>query len=165
MPLDAFRVRQANTHDLSALGRMGAQLMRTHFAFDSQRFMAPPVDAEEGYGWFLGTQMEAPDGVVFVAERDDRVIGYAYAALEPLNWKELRDAAGFIHDVYVEEAARGAGVAVALVEACVEWLRSRGAPRVLLWTAAPNAAAQRLFERLGFRHTMIEMTRETPRDA
>jgi RimJ/RimL family protein N-acetyltransferase len=27
-------------------------------------------------------------------------------------------------------------------------------------TAAPNAPAQRLFERAGFRRTMIEMTRE-----
>jgi RimJ/RimL family protein N-acetyltransferase len=30
----------------------------------------------------------------------------------------------------------------------------------MLWTAAPNAGAQRLFERLGFRQTMIEMTRD-----
>lgn len=48
----------------------------------------------------------------------------------------------------------------ALVEECVRWLAGRGAPRVLLWTAAPNEAARRLFEQLGFRQTMIEMTRE-----
>jgi ribosomal protein S18 acetylase RimI-like enzyme len=33
-------------------------------------------------------------------------------------------------------------------------------PRVLLMTAEQNASAQRLFARLGFRRTMIEMTRE-----
>ena len=42
----------------------------------------------------------------------------------------------------------------------MEWLREHGAPRVILWTAAPNEAAQRLFRRLGFRETMIEMTKE-----
>jgi len=88
--------------------------------------------------------------VVLVAESGGRVVGYAYAAMEPLSWKELRDAAGFIHDVYVDEAAREAGVASALVEACVRWLSDRGAPRVLLWTAVPNDTARRLFERLGF---------------
>jgi len=36
-------------------------------------------------------------------------------------------------------------------------------PRIVLWTAAPNEAARRLFERLGFRHTMTEMTKEIPR--
>ena len=41
-----------------------------------------------------------------------------------------------------------------------EWFRSVGAPRVVLWTADKNQGAQRLFTRLGFRRTMIEMTRE-----
>jgi RimJ/RimL family protein N-acetyltransferase len=44
----------------------------------------------------------------------------------------------------------------------MEWLHRRGAPRVVLWTADRNSAAQRLFERLGFRRTMIEMTKELP---
>jgi ribosomal protein S18 acetylase RimI-like enzyme len=47
-----------------------------------------------------------------------------------------------------------------LIEKAVEWLRERGAPRVVLWTAENNAGAQQLFAKLGFRRTMIEMTRE-----
>ena len=39
-------------------------------------------------------------------------------------------------------------------------LRERGAPRVLLFTAEKNHSAQAVFERAGFRRTMIEMTRE-----
>jgi RimJ/RimL family protein N-acetyltransferase len=31
---------------------------------------------------------------------------------------------------------------------------------VVLWSADRNEAAQRLFERLGFRTTMVEMTKE-----
>lgn len=161
MPPDDLHVRSATAGDKSHLGRMGAKLMRTHYEFDRQRFMTPPPDADKGYGGFLSSQLDEADAIVLVAELGNRVVGYIYAQLEPRNWKELRDAAGFIHDVYVDESARGAGVATALVEAGVQWLRSRGAPRVLLWTAAPNAAAQRLFERLGFRRTMIEMTKET----
>ena len=83
-----------------------------------------------------------------------------FAGLEPLSWKELRDACGFIHDVVVDEAGRRLGIATALIEAAVEWLRSRGAPRVMLWTANRNVGARRLFEQLGFRPTMVEMTRE-----
>jgi ribosomal protein S18 acetylase RimI-like enzyme len=47
-----------------------------------------------------------------------------------------------------------------LLDAALTWLRERGAPRVVLSTAAQNETAQRLFEKLGFRRTMIEMTRE-----
>jgi len=145
-------VRAAERRDLPALGRLGALLVRAHSGFDRERFMVPPGSLEEGYAWFLGTQLDEEDVVVYVAERaggGGEVLGYVYAGLEPLSWKELREAAGFIHDVVVDEAAA--------------WLEARGAPRVILWTAEKNAAAQRLFARLGFRRTMIEMTRERSR--
>jgi ribosomal protein S18 acetylase RimI-like enzyme len=153
-------IRRATRADLPALGRLGALLMRTHYGFDRQRFMNPGEDPESGYAWFLGTQLADEDTVVFVAERGGVVIGYVYAGLEPQSWKELREAAGFIHDVAVDEAGRRAGVATQLVEAAIEWLRARGAPRAMLWSAEPNAPAQRLFTKLGFRRTMVEMTRE-----
>jgi GNAT superfamily N-acetyltransferase len=161
-------IRLANRDDLAALGRLGSMLVRLHHGFDAARFMAPARDAAEGYSWFLGTQLEQADAVVLVAEHDGRVIGYAYAGLEPMSWKELRGPAGFIHDVVVEEAAQGQGIGTGLMQAAADWLEDHGAPRVMLWTAEANPAAQRLFDRLGFRRTMIEMTREpsakTPRN-
>jgi GNAT superfamily N-acetyltransferase len=160
-PLAAdVRIRHATEADVPALGRLGASLMRLHYDFDRQRFLAPHGNPEEGYGWFLGSQLHDADATVFVAERAGQVVGYVYAGLEPLSWKELRDAAGFIHDVVVEDANRGGGIASALIETASLWLKAHGAPRVMLWTAERNHAAQRLFEQAGFRRTMIEMTRE-----
>ena len=153
-------IRRATRADVPALGRLGALLLRAHYEFDPLRFMAPGDQTEEGYGWFLGTQLRDPESVVLVADRGGAVVGYVYAGLEPQSWKELREACGFIHDVAVEDPARRAGVATALVRAAVDWLRERGAPRVVLWTAERNAAAQQLFARLGFRRTMTEMTLE-----
>jgi GNAT superfamily N-acetyltransferase len=153
-------VRPAGRGDLPALGRLGAALIRIHHDFDPQRFLAPPDEPEAGYAWFLGTQMRDPDACVLVAELDGEVVGYVYAGLEPMSWKELREAAGFIHDVVVADPHRGQGIGEALIERASDWLRGHGAPRVLLWTAEGNAAAQRLFLRRGFRRTMIEMTRE-----
>ena len=153
-------IRLATPADLPALGRLGALLMRTHHDFDPARFMDPGTDPADGYAWFLGRQLKDVDVVIFVAEQDGDVIGYVYAGLEPISWKELRDACGFVHDVVVDERGRRTGIATALIEKAVEWLRERGAPRVMLWTAEPNAGAQQLFAKLGFRRTMIEMTRE-----
>ena len=161
-------IRRATPSDLPALGRMGALLMRTHYALDQKRFLEPGANAEEGYAWFLGEQLKDDANViVLVAEPFDSaqgkrgdVIGYVYAALEPISWKELRDACGFIHDILVEERGRRSGVATALMEAAMAWLKEQGAPRVVLGTAEQNEGAQRLFERLGFRRTMVEMTKE-----
>ena len=153
-------IRLATLADLPALGRLGALLMRTHYEFDPQRFMNAGTDAADGYVWFLERQLEDSNVVVYVAEQEGEVVGYVYAGIEPISWKELRDECGFIHDVVVDERGRRSGTATALIDKAIEWMRERGMPRVMLWTAEKNAGAQQLFSKLGFRRTMIEMTRE-----
>ncbi len=153
-------IRPAEPRDAQALGRFGAMLMRTHYTFDPQRFLAVSGGAESGYASFLRSQLADEDALVLVAELEGQVVGYVFAGLEPLSWKELRGPAGFVHDLLVLDEARHSGAGTALMNAAIEWLRGRGAPRVMLWTAEQNADAQRLFARLGFRRTMIEMTRE-----
>jgi ribosomal protein S18 acetylase RimI-like enzyme len=156
----AVMIRRATSADLEPLGRLGALLMRTHYAFDRQRFLAPGDDPEGGYAWFLETQLSDADVAVFVADRAGAIVGYIYVGLEKMSWRELRGPAGFIHDIVVDESARQTGVARALLSAAIDWLREQGAPRVMLWTATQNDRAQRLFEAAGFRRTMVEMTLE-----
>ena len=164
MPADTT-IRRAGERDVPALGRLGAALMRTHFAFDERRFLAPGDDAESGYARFLGTQLQASDTLLMVAEQaapdgSAGIVGYVYAGIEPLSWKELRDEAGFVHDLLVTPAARHTGVGLRLLDSAIEWLREQRMPRVVLWTATPNDGARRLFEGRGFRSTMVEMTLE-----
>ena len=160
MPDAEVHVRRATRGDLPVLGRLGAHLMHVHYEFDRRRFVAPTGDPAAGYARFLGTQIDATDATVLVAERDGAVLGYVYAGIEPFSWKELREEAGFVHDIVVDAAERRSGVANALMDAAVSWVQAQGVRSVMLWTAAPNEGAQRLFERLGFRRTMIEMTRD-----
>ena len=134
--------------------------MRVHYRFDEQRFMKPGDDPEGGYEWFLRTQLHEDDVLVLVAEQKGEVLGYIYAAIEPQSWKELREECGYIHDVAITEEGRRAGLATALIEDALDWFRARGMPRVILGTAERNEVAQRLFTKLGFRRTIVEMTRE-----
>ena len=52
---------RATAEDAEALGRLGAMLMRTHYAFDAQRFLSPGDAPEKGYASFLA-QPVAPAG-------------------------------------------------------------------------------------------------------
>jgi ribosomal protein S18 acetylase RimI-like enzyme len=155
-------IRPAATADLPALGRMGALLARLHHEWDPQRFMLPegPARVEEGYRSWLGRELANRQAVVLVAEREVAVVGYSYGRLEERDWNALLDAHGGFHDVWVEEVDRGSGAGRALAEGMVAALVALGAPRVVLKTSTKNGAAQRLFASLGFRPTMLEMTRE-----
>ncbi|WP_338023448.1 GNAT family N-acetyltransferase [Archangium primigenium] len=160
----AWRVRPARPEDGPALGAMGAALIRMHHAQDSRRFMAPGDDAESGYRWWLTKELKRAGAVVLVAERDGAVLGYAYGTVEGRDWNALREPHGEFHDLWVQPAARGTGVGAALAEALMHGLRERGVPRVMLMAAVGNGSARRLFERLGWRPTMVEMTREARPD-
>lgn len=159
--MTTITLRRATREDLPAIAVLAARLVRQHHAFDPRRFMLFPEPIEAGYGRFFASQLDAPGTVILVACRGDAVVGYAFGALEERDWNALRDACGALHDVYVDEGARGLGAGRALVEAMLRALKDLGAPRVVLMTATQNEAAQQLFERLGFRRTMVELTRES----
>jgi ribosomal protein S18 acetylase RimI-like enzyme len=153
-------VRPATPADLPTLGLLAAQLVRQHHGFDARRFfLIEPI--EEGYARWLGREMNDPGTVIMVAEQDDAVVGYTYGSLQERDWNALLDACGAIHDVYIDARARRGGVATKLVQATLARFTELGVPRVVLSTAAQNEPAQRFFERLGFRRTMIEYTRES----
>jgi len=160
MSSPAVHIRPAEPADLEALGRLGALLVRLHHDLDPDRFIAATPETAHGYGSFLGTQLARPSLVVLVAEREGEVIGYAYAGVEGKDYMSLRGPAGVLHDLVVEPAHRGQGVGRALLDAALQALAAKGAPRVVLSTAERNEPAQRLFARAGFRRTMIEMTKE-----
>jgi len=155
----ATEVRAARQEDVPAAARLAAELVRLHHRFDPDRFLCiEPL--EEGYAQFLATQVGRGGRVFLVATLGGEVVGYALAGLEGRDWMDLRDACGKLYDVYVDPAARGAGIGGRLVEDTVARLLAMGAPRVVLMTAWRNEDARRLFARLGFRPTMLEMTRE-----
>ena len=153
-------IRRATSADLPSLGNLGALLVQEHHDFDPLRFVPASDRTADRYASFLGSQLDDPDVVMLVAERDAHVIGYAYAAIEGYDWMSLRGPAAVVHDLVVDPESRGRGVGRLLLDATLSHLRSRGVPRVVLSTAERNEPAQRLFERVGFRRTMIEMTRE-----
>jgi ribosomal protein S18 acetylase RimI-like enzyme len=153
-------IRKAVPADVPVLGRLGAHLVALHHVLDPQRFMAASPHTEQGYGAYLQSQLDEPQVIVLVAERDGVVLGYAYGGMEGTDYMALRGPAGALYDLVVEPDQRGNGIGRLLLEAALAGLKRLGAPRVVLSTAQRNAAAQRLFASAGFRPTMIEMTRE-----
>ena len=89
-----------------------------------------------------GLQLLARDG-------DGRAIGFA-----TIFWTWSTGSAariGTMNDLYVAPEGRGSGAAEALIAACVERCRQRGAVRLEWQTAPDNHRAQAVYERVGGR--------------
>lgn len=88
------------------------------------------------------------EGIQLLARDDDgRAIGFA-----TIFWSWSTSSAariGTMNDLFVAPEGRGSGAAEALIEACVERCRERGAVRLEWQTALDNHRAQAVYDRVG----------------
>ncbi len=88
------------------------------------------------------------EGLQLIARDDDgAAVGFAtiYWSWETLNAGRI----GVMNDLFVAPAARGTGLAEALIEACRKHCAARGAGRLVWQTARDNARAQAVYDRIG----------------
>ena len=91
-------------------------------------------------------RLQQGDGVfAFAARVDGQMRGITHYLFHPSNWSA--DVC-YLQDLFVIEAARGQGVARALIEQVARAARERGAPRLYWLTHQSNDTARRLYDRV-----------------
>ena len=149
-------VRRARPEDASAIAKLALELFAQHRDYDPERFA--DLGSIEGAEHYYGSRTTADDAMVIVAESDEEVVGFVYAEFIERNYAELLESAVWVHDLFIEEVARGTGAGKSLIDAVAEAGRKAGADKLVLTAAAKNESARRFFGELGFRETMVEMT-------
>ncbi|MEQ6289067.1 GNAT family N-acetyltransferase [Vogesella sp. GCM10023246] len=83
---------------------------------------------------------------LWLAEQDGQLVGLAHAIY--LRNTLLPHYACYLQDLFTAPAARGQGVARALIAAVADAARAQGCPSVYWHTHQDNSAARRLYEQL-----------------
>ena len=152
----AVTVRRAEEKDAPEVAAYALRLFAQHHDYDARRFM-PIGDAAQAARYYA-SQTHADDAAVLVAELDGKVVGFAFLQYEARNYAELLENAVWLHDIFLDEAARSTGAGRKLIEASIVAAKEMGADKLMLSVAAKNEHAREFFARQGFRPTMIEMT-------
>jgi ribosomal protein S18 acetylase RimI-like enzyme len=137
-------VRLAQPRDAEAVARLMA-------AFRDHIGLSAPSDAEMRAG--VERLLEDPDTefLLAAAADDAPAAGVAQLRFRYGVWRAGGDC--LLEDLFVDDAARGAGLGRALVEATLAHARARGCRRVELDVNESNEAAQRLYGGFGFSAT------------
>ena len=115
---------------------------------------SPPPSSDE-----LARIVEDPATTLFVAREGDHIVGMLTLAAFRIPTAQR----AFIEDVVVDEAARGTGVAAALVQAALDRAAELGARTVDLTSRPDREAANRLYQRMGFEVRETNVYRRTLR--
>jgi ribosomal protein S18 acetylase RimI-like enzyme len=135
--------RQAVLADLEAL----AMLLDLHRQFQGQ------VGDEPAAREFLRQRFEHGESVLFIAERvaaDGARTPLGLAQLYPSFSTTALARVFILNDLFVHEAGRRQGVAVALLAQVERYAFSHGAVRITLNVARDNAGAQALYAACGW---------------
>ena len=131
--------------DLDLIEKWGRALFEVERGFEPHMLHSGEYFRERD-----GQQLADPNALYLVAEVEYRPAGYLAAFVEPLpTYLSLSGVEGVIEVIYVEESARGTGVAKQLVEACLSWLQEAGAKRARAGVYAQNRASLDFFQGFG----------------
>src|ERR1044071_5412994 len=132
-------VRRATLRDLARLVPL----------FDAyRRFYRQPSDPDRAET-FLRERLAGGESVIFLALDRDAAAGFVQ--LYPSFWSVAACRSWILNDLYVAPAFRGRGVGRELMERARAPAIETGAGGMSLATQRTNAAAQRLYEALGWR--------------
>jgi ribosomal protein S18 acetylase RimI-like enzyme len=141
MPSQAlqFEILQATPADVGALAPL----------FDSYRQFYNKPSNEEAARRFLFARLSKEESVLFFAQHEQNALGFVH--LYPVFSSTNLTRQWILNDLYVVPEARKHGVAHALMDSARKFAESTQADGLTLETATDNHAAQRLYERLGWK--------------
>ncbi|MBS2039011.1 GNAT family N-acetyltransferase [bacterium] len=133
------RIRPARPGDCAQLAEIYAPYCATPISFESQAPGAQEMESRLRGLW--------PTHPWLVAEREGRLLGFAYAGPH-----RQREAYGWTVEssIYLRAEAQGTGTGRRLYQELLDLVRRQGFRTVLAGITLPNPASQTLHERLGF---------------
>lgn len=146
-PKGNIEIRAAHMDDMSAFRTLRLQALHDHpeaFSADYERHAKGDNDFWKPYFDF------SENAIIHFAVHEEKLIGMTGVRLDT-SPKTKHNAN--IWGVYVLPDWRGHGLARALVNACCDWARERGALIARLGVAAANQSALRCYESCGFKVT------------
>jgi ribosomal protein S18 acetylase RimI-like enzyme len=149
-------IRPAKAQDVPHVIPMVRKIAGMHQELDPAKYTFRS-DPGEMYRNWLVNQSRDPRSVFLVADAGEELAGFLIATvIDEIPIYRVEEI-GFIHDVWVEDDYRHEGIARQLVTLCVERFREIGVPQVRCDTAWANEPARELFNRCGFRPSVVEM--------
>ncbi|MBE9057301.1 N-acetyltransferase [Sphaerospermopsis sp. LEGE 08334] len=149
-------IRKATIDDHQCVTKYAIKLVHQHQNFNPFRF-GEFENHEQQLFDFFEEQISNPKAVVLVVEVENEIVGYSFIRLEESSFVDIAPESVWLHDIYIDESARGMGAGKLLLDASIDAAKKLGSQVLMLQVAAQNEFAKKLFAANGFKVATYEM--------
>ena len=149
-----YVVRVATKRDLDRVAYLWIELMEFHVRLSRQ--FDYNKDFRRGYMKFIAKALANRKGRVFVATKEDEMIGYLFCQIVKNQGPFKEKWIGIIHDAFIKEGHRRKGIASRMTDEALAWFRENDVSVVQVGMAANNAIAKQVWAKLGFEPHLIQ---------
>ena len=149
-------IRRATLKDLGTIQGLNNRLFKKEYReYDKSLVLGWPY-TKIGKKYF-SARIKKNDGFAFVAEVDDKIIGYLVGGLEkPLTWKKWKKVAE-LENMLVLKGHRGLGIGTKLIKEFLKWCKEKKVENVRTVASHQNLRGINFYKKLGFKETEVTL--------
>lgn len=144
-------IREAQLADMPTL------LKHEQDIIDFERSFNKDIKKENAKYYNLKSLITGSDSVVFVGEIDNEIIATGYALIKEGLAQFTYNKFTYLGFMYVSPAHRGKGVNAKIIEAAMDWSKTREVDLLRLEVYSENESAIKAYKKLGFETELQEM--------
>ena len=142
-------VRAATLDDARAVAEIHVRGWRWGYRGQIPEGILDELSVDRRESWWREVIEQHREHRLWVAERDDRILGFA--ATQPSEDEDATPEIAQIAAIYIEEDAAGTGVGRALTRHALADFRARGFRTAVWWVLETNVRTRRFLDRGGWR--------------
>ncbi|MCE0492465.1 GNAT family N-acetyltransferase [Vibrio salinus] len=145
-----FIIHSASRRDIKILDDLMHALHDEHHSAQPEFFKTADEIAEEKN---IGLYLDEPDGLVFCAKQEDKIVGFITGHFSELTSTVSQTVfMGSIDELYVKPQFRGMGIGQALLKRIETELKDYGVKHIFVEVWAFNKTALDIYHSVGFKH-------------
>jgi len=144
-------IRIATLKDLTVLLRFEQGVIEAERPFD------PTIKEGEITYYDISQLITSPDSEVFVAEIENEIVASGYAKIKSDRHYLKHEKQGYLGFMYVSKKHRGKQLNKHIIDALLQWCKSRNIFEIRLDVYDDNVPAINAYQKVGFKKHMINM--------
>lgn len=147
--MDGVKLRGWKREDLDQIADLWLGLATHVNPMDGFYEISP--DAKKKYKGYLHRVFRDRDYVVFVADGNEGLVGFAMGRINKSPSVVIPETVGYVENVFIRDERRKSGIGTALCNQLLDWFKKQGIGHVELFYQIENTGAAAFWKTMGFK--------------